>query len=46
MLTAHTLRDAALLRDAGVGVVLEPFTTAAATTADTLHALIRQLDED
>ncbi len=45
VLTAHTLHDAAQLREAGVAVVLEPFTTAAATTADTLHELIRRLDE-
>ncbi|MBF6353747.1 cation:proton antiporter [Nocardia higoensis] len=46
VLTAHTIRDAGLLREAGVTVVLEPFTTAATTTADTLHQLLRRLDED
>lgn len=44
-LTAHTVHDAALLRAAGVAVVLEPFTTAAATTAATLHELITPPDE-
>lgn len=31
-LTAHTARDAALLREAGADVVLEPFDAADATT--------------
>ncbi|KMO74345.1 sodium:proton exchanger [Mycolicibacterium chubuense] len=39
-LTAHTRHDAEQLRAAGVDIVLEPFSSAARTTSDTLHQLL------
>ncbi|WP_156448709.1 NAD-binding protein [Mycobacterium sp. NAZ190054] len=39
-LTAHTRRDADLLRSAGVDVVLEPFSAAAHSTSEQLHRLM------
>ncbi|WP_233345958.1 NAD-binding protein [Saccharomonospora iraqiensis] len=38
-LTAHTARDAALLREAGADVVLEPFAAAADATTEALDRL-------
>ncbi|CAN3127460.1 cation:proton antiporter [Mycobacterium sp. smrl_JER01] len=39
-LTAHTRFDAERLRATGVDIVLEPFSTAAHTTSETLHDLL------
>lgn len=39
-LTAHTRRDAELLRATGVDIVLEPFSAAAHSTSATLHDLL------
>ncbi|PRC45287.1 sodium:proton exchanger, partial [Mycobacterium sp. ITM-2017-0098] len=39
-LTAHTRRDAEVLRATGVDIVLEPFSAAAHTTSATLHDLL------
>ncbi len=41
-LTAHTHYDAERLRAAGVHIVLEPFSTAARATSDTLHELLTE----
>lgn len=44
-LTAHTRHDAEQLSAAGADIVLEPFSAAANTTSDRLHALLT-LDQD
>ena len=43
--TAHTQRDAQRLRGAGITAVLEPFSTAAQMTSDTLHELLTGKDK-
>jgi Trk K+ transport system NAD-binding subunit len=45
-LTAHTRHDAERLRATGVEIVIEPFSSAAHTTSNTLHDLLTTEFED